>query len=345
MSLVVSRLAVTATLALVARLTLAAPPELVVELGGPPEDPAYLPVHAAGALGTFDAEGVTVTLRRAKHPTEALTGLRDGRADVAVTTLDQAVRGGWARGTPMRVLLAHTRAPAAALLVSPKHRDRITRVEDLRGQRVGIPGPGTTGHLVLAALLAARRLEPSQLDLVSPGGATLARGLADGALVAAVVEEPWLGRMLTAGAGEVLLDFRSAADAIRHLGGPFYEVVSVVRADDKALARLEPALTGFARAVIRVQTWLAATAPEEVADALPPDLVANRERFLVRLAAARAALAPLGEASEAGLAATVRVLRTGSPWPVTVKLTPRDLGEPALVTAARARLGPSPPPP
>ena len=343
--LVVRALALAVPLVLAASLALAASPELVVEVGGPAEDPAYLPVHAAQAFGTLEAEGVAVTLRRVKHAADALTGLRVGRADVAVTTLDQAVRGAWARGTAVRVLLAHTRAPGAALLVSPKHRDRITRVEDLRGQRVGIPGPGTTGHLVLLALLAARRLEPSQLDLVSAGGATLAARLAEGTFVAAVVEEPWLSRILAAGAGEVRLDFRSAEDAVRHLGGPFYEVVSVARADSKALARLEPALAGFVRAVVRVQTWLAATPPEEVADTLPPDLVPSRERLVARLAVARSAFTPGGEATEAGLAATLRVLQAGSPWPVTLKLTPRDLREPAFVTAARSRLGPIPVPP
>ncbi|PYM65187.1 MAG: hypothetical protein DMD79_05105, partial [Candidatus Rokuibacteriota bacterium] len=42
------------------------PATLVVAVGGPAEDPAYLPVHVAAALGTFEAEGVGVTLRRAK---------------------------------------------------------------------------------------------------------------------------------------------------------------------------------------------------------------------------------------------------------------------------------------
>src|SRR5206468_3507338 len=77
------------------------PATLVVAVGGPAEDPAYLPVHVAAALGTFEAEGVGVTLRRAKHPTGAIDLLRTREAGVAVTTLDQAVRGAWARGVPV----------------------------------------------------------------------------------------------------------------------------------------------------------------------------------------------------------------------------------------------------
>src|SRR5262249_11381707 len=43
-------------------------PELTVSVGGGPDVPAYLPVHVAASLDTFVAEGVRVTLRRAKHP-------------------------------------------------------------------------------------------------------------------------------------------------------------------------------------------------------------------------------------------------------------------------------------
>ncbi|MBI4011344.1 MAG: ABC transporter substrate-binding protein [Candidatus Rokubacteria bacterium] len=318
---------------------------LVVSVGGPAEDPAYLPVHAAAALGTFQAEGVTVTLRRAKHPAAAVEALRDGTAAVAVTTADQAVRGAWARGAPVRVLVAHTRAPATTLLVSAKHRDRVRRVEDLRGQRVGIPGPGTTGHLVLAALLARHRLGPIDLQLVSLGGAATIARLAGGELAAAALDEPWAARALEAGAGQALLDFRQPEETARQLGGPFYEVVSVARADQKAPAEADAALAGYVRALIRVQAWLAVTPAPAVAQRLGAILVGDADRVVARLDGARPAYVPDGQATDAGLKTTLEVLRAGSPWPVTLKVGPATLREPAFVTAARAALGPTPPPP
>jgi len=324
---------------------LGAAERLAVSVGGPAEDPEFLPIYAAAALGTFEAEGVQPTLRRAKHPTAAITALRDREAAVAVTTLDQAIRGAWARGTAVRVLVAHTRAPGAALLVSTTARDRVTRIEDLAGKRVGIPGPGTTGHLLLGALLRGQRIEPWQLRILSLGGAALVARLGSGDLEAAVVEEPWASRALATGAAAVLVDFRRPDDAARHLGGPFYEFVSVAPSAEKETERLEPDLAGFARAVIRVQAWLATAPPAEVADRLPAELVGTRERFVTRLAAAQSAYAPDGEATEAGLAATLRILRGGSPWPVSLKVGPSDLREPAFITTARSRLGPRPPSP
>src|SRR5262249_57935326 len=89
----------------------------------------------------------------AKHPTGAVELLRTREAAIAVTTLDQAVRGAWVRDVPVRVVVAHTRVPAAVLFVSAAASAKVARVQDLRGQKVGIPGPGTTRHLVLLRLL------------------------------------------------------------------------------------------------------------------------------------------------------------------------------------------------
>ena len=305
---------------------------------------------------------MTVTLRRAKHPTAALDLLRSREAGIAVTTLDQAIRGGWARGTPVRVVVAHVRAPAAVLVVSAAATARITRLEDLRAQKVGIPGPGTTGHHILLHLLEEARIEPWQADLQSLGGPTLLARLAAGELVAAVLDEPWATRALENRAGVALLDLRRPEVAERALGGPFYEVVSVTPADSsegkktdkgakpaKGPPPLEPpadaALAAFARAIIRVQTWLATTAPAEVAERLPPQLVGDRERFVARLEGLRAAYVADGEATAKGLTATLAVLRTGTPWPVRLTVEAKHLREPAAVTAARASLGPTPAPP
>jgi hypothetical protein len=143
----------------------------------------------------------------------------------------------------------------------------------------------------------------------------------------------------------VLLDLRRAEDAGRHLGGPFYEVVSVARAADRELAALAPVLGAYARAVIRVQAWLATTPAGDVAARLPPALVGARERFVARLGALQGTVAPDGEATPAGLGTTLAVLRAGTPWPVGLKVTPEKLREPPVVTAARAALGPTPPAP
>jgi len=342
-----------------------APSSVIVAVGGPPEEAAYLPVHTAMALGTFEAEGLQVTLKRAKHPTAAVAALRDREAGIAVTTLDNAIRGAWARRLPVQVLAAHVRAPAVSLLVAPSARDTVRRVEDLKGKAVGIPGPGTTGHLLLARLLRSARLKPSEVDVRSVGNTALLAQLGSGDLPAAMVEEPWVGRLLDSGRAGVLIDFRKPAETERVVGGPFYEVVSIAvtpppkeepkskkgpEAKKAAPPPIEPPaeaiLAAYARAIARVQVWLATTPPPAVAERLPPALIKDRARFEVELAAVQAAYAGTGEPTSEGLQATLGVLRSGaSPWPVTLSVSPDDLASPPAVTAARRQLGLTPSPP
>lgn len=344
----------------------AEPATLTVAVGGPAEDPAYLPVHAAVALGTFEAEGVKVTLKRAKHPTGAVTALRDRETGIAVTTLDEAIRGAWARKIPVEVLVAHTRAPAVALLVAPAARDTVRRVEDLQGKAVGIPGPGSTGHYLLATLLRGARIQPWRVDARSVGSTALLAQLGAGDLAAAMVEEPWATRLLAAGRAGVLIDFRRPAEVERVLGGPFYEVVSVAvappKADEKPASKAgaeakkgtpppltpppDAALAAYARAVARVQAWLQTTPVAMVAERLPASVVGDPARFQERLGALQAAYAGAGEPTREGFEATLRVLRGGgSPWPVTLSVDPDDLAPPPAVTETRRQLGATPPPP
>ena len=354
---------------LLARAAAAEPLALTVAVGAPTEDPAYLPVHAAAALGTFEAEGVTVTIKRAKHPTAAVAALRDRETGIAVTTLDEAIRGAWARKIPVQVLAAHVRAPAVALLVAPAARETVRRIEDLRGKPVGIPGPGSTGHLLLATVLRGARIQPWEVDTRSVGSAALLAQMGTGDLAAAMVEEPWASRLLAAGRAGVLIDFRQPSEVERVLGGPFYEVVSVAvtpstdeekkeaakaktgaAAKKGAPARIEPppeaALAAYARAVARVQVWLAVTPPAVVAERLPRTLVGDRARFEARLLAQQAAYAGTGDVTREGLEATIRALRAGgSPWPVSLTVGPDDLAPPPGVAEARRQLGGSPPPP
>jgi hypothetical protein len=206
-----------------------------------------------------------------------------------------------------------------------------------------------------------------EVDARSIGNTALLTQLGTDDLPAAMVEEPWASRLVGSGRASALVDFRQPAETERILGGPFYEVVSVAvtpppkpkdepktkagaAAKKAAPPPIEPppdaALAAYARAIARVQVWLATTPPSVVAERLSPALVKDRTRFEAQLAAAQAAYAGAGEPTSAGLEATLRVLRGGaSPWPVSLSVSPEDLASPPAVTAARTQLGAAPAPP
>jgi hypothetical protein len=135
-------------------------------VGEPAEDPAYLP---STPRWRWD-----VPRPRASGDAQALEA-PDGRVRAARREAGSRWRSSTTRSGapgpsfPVQVLVAHVRAPAVALLVSPAARDTVRRVEDLQGKAVGIPGPGSTGHLLLAQLLRSARVKPSQIDARSIG--------------------------------------------------------------------------------------------------------------------------------------------------------------------------------
>lgn len=308
---------------LAAALLAAEPTPLTLAVAGPPAEPTYLPLYAAEALGTFEAEGLRVTLRRVKGEGSAVGALRDGEVEVAATSVDQALRLGWARGTPLALVALTALSPPATLLVSARHREAIAKIDDLKGKRVAIPSPGTSVHHLMIHLLRRHGIEPHEARLVSLGATRTASQLATGELDAAVTLEPWTGRLLRQGQAVVLADFRDPETTRRQLSGAFYEAGLFVRkADAEALGGKLLRLT---RALVRVLAWLRRAPPEAVADRLPPDLVGNREEFIARLAATKGLYPPDALASEEGMASTLSALRDASPLPAAVRVRAGDL--------------------
>ena len=65
-----------------------------VSVAGPITSAEYLPLRLAQAKGDFAREGVTVSLRDARSPGDAAEDLARGRAELAATSLDTALRLG-----------------------------------------------------------------------------------------------------------------------------------------------------------------------------------------------------------------------------------------------------------
>jgi len=326
-----------------AALLAAEPAPLTVAVAGPPTEPSYLPLYVAEALGTFEAEGVRVTLRRVKGEGSAVAALREGDAEVAATSVDQAVRLGWGRGTPLALVALTALSPPAALLVSARHRETIATVADLRGKRIAIPGPGTSVHHLAIHLLRRHRVEPHQAHLVSPGALRAASQLAAGELEAAITLEPWTGRLLRQGHASLLLDLRDPEVARQALGGAFYEAGLFVRKAD--LEALGDRLIPLTRALVRALAWLRRAPPEAIADRLPARLVGDREEFLAQLAAVRALYPADALATPEGMTSTLSILRGASPLPASVRVRPGDLLALDPLRQALTALGEAPPAP
>lgn len=218
----------------------------------------YTPFYLPFALGTYEAEGVEVTLSTSPSLDTVAQQLRDGIADVY-----------W--GGPMRIMVmrdrgdrpeilgfseAITRDPFFLIGRAPKPDFRLS---DLPGVRFASVTEVPTPWMCLQEDLRRAGIDPASLDRntdrTMPGNAAALRaGQAD------VVQlfQPWAEELLRDGSGHLWY-----AQASR---GPC-SYTTLYATKDMIAARPDE-LHRMTRAMYRAQKWLAAAAPGDVARAL-----------------------------------------------------------------------------
>jgi len=297
---------------------------LSVAVSGPYTSPEYLPLHVAEAEGYFGQEGLQVSLRTTRSEPGAAEALARGQADVAVTSLEAALRNGAVGGRPPRLVFGLTAAPPVALLVPTTHRATINRIEDLAGRTVGLSSPGTPEQSLLYALLEHHRIRPVQLTLVSLGERGLIAALEQGEIHAALLPDPWATRLAQEGKVTVLADFRRPAEAARWLGGPTVHAALFVRPDGGVTS---PQLTALARALLQAVRRVETAPLEDLLARLPQRAVGLKDDFITRLTGAREIYLPGGWVRPEPLELSVAMIRARAPLPGAVNLPrrPADL--------------------
>lgn len=145
-----------------------APVRLVVFPGG-----FNWPVWAAQQIGAFARNGVEVAVTPTPGSVFQLTGLVEGRFDVAITLIDNVVayREGQGEvpvvGSDLVAVMAHDTRVLPALVTLPE----IRSYADLRGRTLSVDALHTGYALVLRAMLEHGGLAPGDYTLDSIGGA------------------------------------------------------------------------------------------------------------------------------------------------------------------------------
>ncbi|OGK88508.1 MAG: hypothetical protein A2X52_12335 [Candidatus Rokubacteria bacterium GWC2_70_16] len=294
---------------------------LTIAVAGPATSPEYLALRVAEAEGYFADEGLRVTLHSVRAEPAAAEALAQGRADLAATSVEAALRLGHLRGEPPRLIFGLTAAAPAALLIAPGQAGFIRGLDDLAGKTVGIPSPGTPESALLHFLLARAGVPPQRVVMTSHGDRGLAGALGAGTVAAAMIGEPWASRLLEDQQALLLADFRSADEAARWLGGPTVHAALFLRADSRLGAR---ELAPLVRALLRAMARLRSAPPEELRARLPGAVVGVSEDFAPRLAAARGAALPDGRVTVDALERAVGMARERAGLPSVVRL-PRSL--------------------
>lgn len=207
------------------------------------------PLWVAQEEGFFAREGLEVTVTPTPNSMAQMQGLASGRHDIAFSTIDNVIAYTEGQGEvtlpePADFVAVFGAQFGAVRLVA---RPGITRIEDLRGRKVGVDAATTGYAFVLYRLLEDAGLRRGDYEVVKVGGtAARAEALMAGAIDATILTSPL----------EIEPEARGCvrlADAVPRLG-PYQAVSGVTR---RAWAREhETTLVRFIRAYVAALEWL-----------------------------------------------------------------------------------------
>jgi NitT/TauT family transport system substrate-binding protein len=289
---------------------------LTIAVSGPESSPEYLLLRVALAEGEFARAGLSVTLRTTQGEAGAAEALAQGKADLAATSLDAALRHGSADGRPPRLVFGLTAVPPSALLVPTAHRTTVTGIQDLIGKTVGVVSPGAPEESLLAVLLSRFGIRLDQVSQLALGERGVVAALERGEIHAGLVGEPWASRLADEGKAGVLADLRRLGDAERWLGGPTVHAALFARPATPPVERLLSLVRALLNGLDRLETGSA----EELAARLPSRVVGLPGDFRHRVAGARAVALPRGWVTAEALQTSVALIRIRSPLPRSIRL-------------------------
>lgn len=238
---------------------------------GPPAI-EYLPQYIALAGGYFQDEKLVLKITTATSKDAPLPALANGRADVALTGLEDAVYSRAVDGQKTTAFIALTGAGNTFLLArKPPESFKWT---DLKGKTVIAGRPDSRETVLLEGILRRHGIKPN-LDV------TLYTNIPDG-LRAGAFQSGSGDYILADGALAGRLESRRLGTVAASLGkeaGPLPAVVYVTRTE---LINNNPrALQRFTNAIYRAQLWLARHSTAEAAGLAAPYLKGmNREEII-----------------------------------------------------------------
>jgi NitT/TauT family transport system substrate-binding protein len=220
------------------RSAFAAAKPMTYLLPAPATLPAFLPFQLAQRRNYFAANGLTVTFEAGRGGADVAKQVGAGNADLGggVGETSMIVRP---NGLPIRGVAMLGQRPLFKLVT--RKAVNVAKIEDLRGKKLGVSSYQDTGYYALLAVLAARGIKRTELQIqqVGVGGVTqlmIAKSL-DG--IMAVPE--WSDSIEAAG---VPLDF-FPIDRI------FPAMAQAIMASDKIIKEKPEVVGGCVKAVMQ----------------------------------------------------------------------------------------------
>ena len=167
------------------------------------------PLYVAYEKGYYREQGLDVALQTLPGGSDMVTQTASGNFDVGVSGPGAGLFNAFARG--IRLTLVTTAAvfkpPVASMLVGSKllqDRGELRGIADLRGRAVSIIGRGSANEYLVDQALRRGGLSIEDVDIQVVPDPEAVTALANGAIAAGLISEPFASESTARGVGVVL---------------------------------------------------------------------------------------------------------------------------------------------
>jgi len=243
----------------------------------------YLPTVLAKQLGEYEKAGVNVEMVDFKGGSQALTAVLGGSADVVSGYFDHCVNLA-AKNQLMQAFVVYDRYPGFALVVSPKHADKVKSVKDLANLKVGVSAPGSSTDFFLKFMLKKNGVDPNSVAVIGIGlGATAVAAMEQGSVEAAIMLDPAITQLQGRNKDlRILVDTRTQKDTLDVFGGEYPGGALYTRLD--WIEKNPKAAQALTTAIVNTLKWIHTHTPEEIMAKMPAELIgADKALYLEAL--------------------------------------------------------------
>jgi NitT/TauT family transport system substrate-binding protein len=146
------------------------------------------PVYMARQRGYFAEEGIDLQLVPFKVSSDIIPAIATGEVDVATSAINPGLFNAVARGVSFTLVADlgsfQPGQATTSLVIRKDHVDsgRYRRPEDLRGMTIGVPGPYTVNHFMLALIAERAGFDLDEINITAVPMSDSLLALANGSL-------------------------------------------------------------------------------------------------------------------------------------------------------------------
>src|SRR3989442_4835162 len=266
---------------------------------------AHLPWSVALGQKYFEEQGLEPRGFNFDTGGKSIAALIGGSADFAANALEHSIKAK-AQGKDLVYVFSSTRLPGFGLAVATAHKREIKPIADLKGKPVVVSVIGAASHVLLDYMLKQHGVDPKDVRVLAVGISTFPPALEGNKIVAGMAGEPFFSRMIAKGTAFSMGNLSSLKETQALLGGEYTFSCAITRPD---LIQKRPHLVQkVVTALVKASHFIQTKSPEEIAAAVPADLLGDRAQYIESLRASREIYAPNGLVSHSAVYGPLQVL-------------------------------------